>query len=226
MSAIIKSDAVAAQPLIRPIAKFAPARTSTVSPVETELAALRRQVAQLESQLADRGARISTLQADLPRAREQGFAEGKERGLAAAVDREAERLAALKQGIAAALAALEQRLDRVSALAPVLVKECLDQLFAETDNRTQIVSDLIAKQMVRIAEASLVAVEVSSSDYSDGALDALAEALGMPRTILCTSDDLQSGQCFLRLKLGHLDVSLDQQWGVLRAILDEGAAPR
>ncbi len=184
---------------------------------------LRREVERLKTALEEKEAAAETLDAAREQARQDGFDQGYLVGLAAADDGRHEREARLAKGIEAALADKQTMLADSERLAALLARECLARMFGDVADRAALVSDLIARQLARIDAASVVAVSVSAQDFDPPSLARLAAHFDQDTISVRASGDLPSGSCKFGLVLGELDLGLDQQWSVLRALLEEFA---
>lgn len=220
MNRIIKSGDLG--DLVRPLAHVPPP-----SRRDEELHALRQRIASLESDIRQRDAAIEGLKADVKRAFEEGNAQGYRNGLSDAEDRQSERLSLLERGVTKACAELAENMASLERLSALLAHECLDIILGEAADRAEIVRRIIASQIARLDRAMLLAVEVSRQDFpDDDALGSVAAHTGLPLAILSADSEAPSGACSMQLRLGRIDVGIDQQWGVLRDLLDEISLPR
>ena len=214
MSGLIKNGPDAAFLGIRPIAAPAPVR-------DDRSARLRREAEQLKGEIAEKDALVETLRAACEQARRDGFDEGFNAGLASADDGRQQREALLGTAIEAALADKRTLLANSERLAALLAHDCLDLLFGASENRAALVSDLIDRQLTRIDTASVVSVSVSAQDFDEKARAGLAARFAAAAPVIHLAADLPSGSCKFGLALGEIDLGLNQQWGVLRALLEE-----
>lgn len=195
--------------------------------VDPELLALREEQQGLRRKLEAQAAQISDLREQARSAFELGEAKGRETGLREAADQDAQRLARLEIGIAQAQAAFEQALAGLDRLAPALAYEGIASILGRSDERSQLVAALLRHQLTTIEARSIIHVDVSASDFADdGALEALGRSLGNQGPVIHASVALKSGDCRIRLKLGALDVGLDQQWGRLGLLLQDMSSPK
>jgi len=193
---------------------------------DPEFLALQGECEALKSRLDAQAAELAELRDAAQSAFAAGEAKGREAGLREAADGEAERLARLEAGIADARDDLRQSLDGLERLAPALAAEALSGILGATDDRVSLVAAIVRRQLALIESRAVVHVEVSAADFvDDEALAALEGVLGAQGPSVHASVALKSGDCRIKLKLGTLEVGVDQQWGQLRALLQEMAEP-
>ncbi len=218
MSGLIKSGAAGLDARVRPLA-FDPAGAALAPAVDPELAALRERVLDLEARLAEHETAAEALSKAADEAYAEGEAAGREAGRAEADDRRGEALALLGETAERAAAALDERLEATDRLAALLAATCLDTLFGAPGRRTELVRDLIRRQLDGLRRETIIELRVSAEDF-DSPEQAAAAAPGCAVSI---ADELVSGDCTIRLQLGELDVGLGRQWGTLRAALEDMA---
>lgn len=222
MSGVIKSDNIAALSRVRSLASTASAALRE----DDERSRMRRRVALLEAHVRERDKTIAGLRSDAEGALERGREEGRERGLAEARDRGDERLANLEAALVRAHAEVSARLESLDRLAPLLARDCLDVILGDPEHRAAQLRKLISAQLAKIESDLVLAIEVSAVDFpSDEALAAITKKLGLPAARLHAKPELAPGACAMRLRLGRLEIGLDQQWGTLRDLLAELALP-
>jgi flagellar biosynthesis/type III secretory pathway protein FliH len=225
MSGLIKVTDTMGHAAVRPLTKLAP--PPIVSPQDEERERLRVRTAQLESELRQRDVVIAGLRSDVDLALERGKTEGHAAGLKAAEDRQAERLAILESGVRQARARLDENLASLERLAAALAGECLDTVLGDRKYRAQTVRKILAAQSAKIEKSALLAVELSSSDFPDAeALAVIERDIAPSQAALSARAEIPSGGCRMVLRLGQMDVGLDQQWGSLRDLLAEIASPK
>lgn len=209
---------------VRPFALSVPPKSP--SPYDEEVGRLRQQIASLEGQLRERDSDIKRLERDIQRSLEKGLERGREQGRNEAEDRQDERLAALETSLGRAEIHVRETLSAIGRLAPALAVDCLDILFGEAGSRASQIEQMIRHQVAMIDKALLLRIELSAEDFSGGAsLDALARRLALPVTDFDIRDDFASGKCAIALRLGRMEIGIDQQWGSLRDLLNEMALP-
>jgi flagellar biosynthesis/type III secretory pathway protein FliH len=209
MSALIKSGAT---PAIRAFALHeAP---PAAAPAETETDRLRTEIARLGKALAD--ARAEADSAIL-----EAHEKGRRTGLAEAEASEAERLAALRDGMTQALADFEARLDLLDGLAPQLARAALGKLFDDSDQWSAMAEAMLARQLRLIRRSTLVAIRVSPKDFTD---TAALRALETGELRIEVDPDLRAGACRIECKLGQIDLDVRDQWETLARLLAEMGA--
>jgi len=217
MTGLIKHGRDATLLGIRPIT---PAVAST--PRDDRGTRLNRELDRLRAALQEKESLTETFGAARDQARQDGFDEGYLAGLAAAEDGRREREALLEKGIEAALADKQAMLANGERLGALLARECLTRLFGDAGDRAGLVLGLIDRQLARIDAAAILTVSVSDRDFDPPSLARLAARFG-EGTAVRAVPDLPSGSCKFGLALGEVDLGLDQQWGVLGALLEEFA---
>lgn len=218
MSGLIKSGAAGFGARVRPLA-FEGAGAALAPAADPVLVALRERVLDLEAQLAESEAAAVELRKAAEEALAEGEAAGREAGRAEADERRAEALALLDEAAQGAVAALDARLEAADRLAALLAATCLETLFGAPGPRGELVQGLIRQQLDRLRQEAIIEIRVSAEDFASPE-EAAAAA---PACAVSVSDALASGDCTIRLKLGELDIGLGQQWGTLRAALEEMA---
>lgn len=223
---VIKSGNLAGLSSVRPIASQAQAAVVVLQRQDEERERLHRRIAALESELRERDVAIDVLRKDVERAFEEGTDKGHVAGLAAAEDKQNDRLFRLEtaarraqEGIAAGLVSLER-------LAALLARECCDKILGNAQDRADLIGYIIAVQIAKIDKSMLLAVEVSREDFPDDeALAALAQRLAPLTVALEANGEMTSGACVMRLRLGRLSIGIDQQWGALKELLTQMSEP-
>lgn len=225
MSGIIKSGNLADLSAVRSIAVPSPVSAASMK-LEEERERARKRIAALEEDLRKRDASIVALRADVDRAFEEGKAQGHNAGLAEAQDRQTERLSLLDDALHQANAELSKGLSSLDRLAALLARECLDKILGSSADHAELLGRIISTQIAKIDKAMLLGIEVSRQDFSDDEMLAvLRKPSGLPSIALTARDDLPSGGCVMQLRLGRMNIGIDQQWSALREVLGEMALP-
>jgi len=185
-----------------------------MAPVDPELLALRGEVERLRAKIAEQEVAIADHPSALEKARADGEAAGRVTGLREADDGREALAAKIATATQLALERFAQEVASLERLAPMLAIEGLGRVFEPSDQRAELVRDVIRRQMSGLERQAVVCVEVSSADFPDA--DALPSVSGAEVRAL---DEMKSGDCRIRLKLGALEVGLDQQWDRLREVL-------
>ncbi len=227
MGGVIKSVNLLGQSTVHPIAEppsIAP--VISISKHDEERDAMLRRIAGLEEKLRQRDVEAGELRAAAAKAHEEGMEQGYESGLSAAHDRQSERLALLEKSLTRAKDNLAESLKSLSRLSALLAQDCIDIILGKADDRAEFISRIIETQMAKIDRAMLLSVRLSRLDFpNDGDLATLTERIGSSSFAVATGGDLPSGACVMSLRLGNISVGIDQQWPVLRSLLDDIALP-
>ena len=184
-------------------------------------------ITQLEQALSDRDKQDAKLRADHEKALTAAAEAAFERGLREAENLETKRLAALEETLGGIGQAVRARLAETERLAAVLARDCLEILFGAHDGHREHVERLLTLQLKRIDSATVVEVRISRGDFPSAAsLQELKQRVAPDGEIQVIADaTLALGQCTMVLRLGRMEIGLDQQWPVLRDILDQLALP-
>ncbi|HLY89140.1 MAG TPA: hypothetical protein VKQ27_09155 [Acetobacteraceae bacterium] len=186
-----------------------------------EASAQHRRIEQLEALLRERDGQLEEMRQSLASQRQEAFDEGFAAGLATADERTQDRLALLGKGIVDAKADLDVAIAGTERLAALLARECLDKMFDEVEDHAHLVCGLIGKQVALMESAALLAVHVSSSDFSSAALSELQCKFDLEGVEFHSSKDLPSGACRFHLRLGAMELGVDQQWPALQQLLTD-----
>ncbi|MBV8975789.1 MAG: hypothetical protein JO261_14935 [Alphaproteobacteria bacterium] len=186
----------------------------------------RVRLAHLESELRQRDIQLEDLRHEIPQAFEKGRKEGEAVGLRAAEDRQSERLGLLEAALRDAQARLAQSISGLERLAPLLAGECLDLILGERKYRAAMVRKALAVQLKSIEASCVLAIEVSAQDFPEReALQRLKEDIAPRRIAVEVREEMPSGDCRLVLRLGQMEIGLDQQWTALRGSLEAMSMP-
>lgn len=225
MSEIIKSARTGEHASVRPIAALYPPAPRVPTWHEEECERLNRRLLAVQDELARRDETITSLRGDVEQAFVKGREEGHQLGIAAAEDRQTERLLVLENAAHQAVANVADGVASLERLSALLARDCLDIILGRSDDRTGMVRKIIEVQIAKIDKSMILTVEVSREDFPDTkALAVLSRQFGN-RTKFSTNAELPSGGCTMRLRLGSLEIGIDQQWGALRDLLEEMAMP-
>lgn len=216
MSALLKSGGAAARAKVRPLIAQPQAREPESPRPDPEVERLREELAEAQRKLAEQERIIG----EIPAAIDGALAEGEEKGRAQVESNEAERLERLGEAVKQALALYADEMVGLERLASLLARTCLDRMLLTDQGRAETVAALLHAQLARLEAGAAVRIQVSAEDFpSPESLAALAPA---PCEIIASSS-LKPGECQVRLQLGTLEVGIGQQWGALRAALEEMA---
>lgn len=225
MTGVIKSGAVSAGAHIR--ALMAGAVAPVVSAEARRIAELESRLAQADDQLAELGEEANRLAASVLEARREGHAAGLAEGRQAAEDRSEELLRLLVDTATAAGADFRNQLESLEDIAAGLAGVALARIIGDTTDRQAMVAQTIHRAAAEIFNGSALGVEVSRTDFPDSAsLDSIAFPEGVAAVGIQAVEDLPSGGCRIRLKLGEIDLGLDGQVARLRTLLDASVSER
>lgn len=83
---------------------------------------------------------------------------------------------------------------------------------------------MIRKQMEGLRRETILQVRVSAQDFeSDLALEDLAFALDLRQSDIKIGDNIRPGDCVLDLRLGHMELSVKEQWDNIETLFKEMA---
>lgn len=222
-SAVIKTNANAT---VRPL--FALVQPVAAVQVADTVSAEDRVVSNLKEQIAAYEAQIAAHEDALAKT----FADGEAAGRAAAEDEyeddRQQSLCRLEEGIKAAQDSFADALQHFDVLALQLAHEALHVLIGDDAKYKAMLKAAIARQMALIVTNSVVAVEVSRSDFPDSReIEELAARLNLPSNQIRLSEELNAGQCHFDLKIGRAEFDFQQGWQEISKVLaaeDKGAA--
>jgi flagellar biosynthesis/type III secretory pathway protein FliH len=218
MTLILKSGSASLRDRVRPLAANL---THGAPAMDSERERLAGEVESLTVELASRDDAIARLKDEAERAFETGEAQGREAGRQEAEDRNADMLATIEGAAAQAVVRFADQLEAMERLALLVAQTCLDRMLLASEERSRIVGDLIRGQVAALKEGAAVRIQVSARDF--GSPDALAQAgaaVASPGCEMIASEAFDSGDCVVALRLGTLEIGLNQQWGALRSELD------
>lgn len=228
MTRVLKMEGMADAPNVRSLRSAWGTAEAAPLPVAVnpELAALREDHERLSRQVEQQWAEIQTLRAQAETAFRQGEVQGREAGLREAEDNGAKRLCRLEEGIGHAVAEIVQALSALERLAPELARQGVVAMLGAESDRSALVTAIVRRQLKALKAQAVVRVEVSAADFpDDAALSALVQALGAQGVHLAAESGLVSGDCRIRLKLGTMEVGLNQQWEQLDSLLHDLSQP-
>lgn len=218
MSGVIKSHVMT--DTVRPLRLRERGDQLPVAPLDAERVRLEAELVGMEALLRARDGEIEDLKRRLVEETKAAEARGHAGGLEAAERKGAERMAALSRTVGAAGAELSAVLASLERLAPLLARAGLEKIVGNADFAGDLLHGAVLTAVRQIESESLVRVEVARDDYPDLAplREALAAAAGRPVEVRHAAD-LRGGDCRLRLRLGELEVGVNQQWERLSALL-------
>ena len=221
MNTVIKLGSAREAEVVTPYAPTIPHGTTEAPPPDQR----QEELDKLHALLAERDTTLEDLKSQIAKARTEGEETGRIAAELAAEDSRAKALELLRQGIEGAREALADGRERMEAVALLIARNALDKLFGDDRVRKAAIGDLVMRQLAAIELQMLLQIEVSWLDFPDtGELAALAQELGLAAQHISAASDLPAGGCRMQLRVGTLDVGVDQQWGAIRNLLDELAA--
>ena len=238
---VIKADQLQARraraPEIRvPVLPTAAPAAAPVDPerveLERRLEALTEEVSRLRDEKIVLETAIEVAEAEAERLVREGETEavaaearGRDTGLAEGQEAKAETLARLEAAADRALDQFRMDLRGMETLAVALSKAALAKVFGDDREMAHRVARLVRRQVEALDRDSVLRIEVAAGDFADAtALDELAVDAGLEGIEIKAVEELDAGDCRIRLRLGELEVGLGQQWGRLSALLDETLA--
>lgn len=225
MSAVIKLGSTQDASGIMP---YAPDRRGTIAalaPPDRPPDPLREEVERLRHLLAEREAALEGFAEAVEQARAEGEKAGRIAAELEADDSRERALELLRKGIGHAHEILADCGDRLEVLALLIARTAIEKLFGDDRARKEAVGALALRQVQSVEGQMVVKVEVSRMDFPDVAeLAELAAEIGITPDLLSASTELAAGACRMQLRLGTLEVGLDQQWGAIRQLLDDLAS--
>lgn len=221
MSSVIKLGSARYAEAVTPYASppsIGPADTAPSDPH-------REEVQKLRALLAERDAELEELRAEVDKARVEGEAAGRIAAEAEVEDSREKALELLRNGIEHAGAAVADCQGQMEVLALMIARTALDKLFGDDSGRRAAVTELVVRQLRSIERQTLLQVEVSRLDFPNtDELADLAGQIGVAVDDICANAGLAPGACRMRLRVGTLEVGLDEQWGAIRNLLDDLAS--
>jgi len=187
--------------------------------------ALEQTVADLGEALSQRGHEIERLHARVTEAYEEGETAGRILGRAEAEDAAERGLAVLSDAVDRALAAFTAEIASLDRLAPLIAREGLGKILGDPDLYGELLTSSLQHALKAVEAGSIVHVEVSAADFAEADLVVLAARLNVGDARVAASPHAAAGSCTVKLRLGALEVGVDQQWGELDALLRAAAEP-
>lgn len=225
MSRVIKSGADRDGIHIR--ALMASAAAPVVSPDARRIIELESRLIQADNQLAELREEVDRMTATALDARREGHAAGVTEGRDAADDRSDELLRLISDAAAGAGADFRTRLESLEGIAAGLAGIALARIVGDMDGRQAMVAHTVRRAVEETFNGSALGIEVSRTDFPDPvSLESIAFPEGVAAIGIRAVDDLPSGGCRVRLKLGEIDLGLDGQVARLRTLFDASNGDR
>ncbi len=123
-------------------------------------------------------------------------------------------------GVERALERFRAEVASLERLAPALAREALGRLLLDPSRQAELVIGALGKQIAQLDRKSIVRVEVSRADFpTPDALVGAVSALCHADIDIQPRDELERGECRIKLNLGEIDVGMGQQWAALSNLL-------
>lgn len=188
--------------------------------LDREHAALVEQVASLEAALAQARATIGEHAAALRDAGEHGRQEGFAEGQKAAQNGQAAALERLSLGLERAERDRLAQMAAVETFAILVARSGLERVFGPASDKAALVEAIIRQQLRDLSADLLMRVEVARCDFPDAS--SLAKlGLAFPGLDVAAIEAFKSGDCRMALRLGGLEIGVDQQWSRLRRLIED-----
>lgn len=178
-----------------------------------EILELRDEISELkriaDEAQSENAANIERVRADT---REQCQAEFRE-------DEDA-RIEILKAGVAEARVSLEEKFSGVEKLSLAISEAALEGIFGLEHMFGSHLEKIVSAQLQNMRRESVLEVLVSPLDFADeSALNELAAGPGCGQVTIRADADIVSGSIRIKLRLGHVEISLPESWKELQAVL-------
>ncbi|HEY5723962.1 MAG TPA: hypothetical protein VIT45_16755 [Allosphingosinicella sp.] len=203
---------------VRPLWDVPGLADNPVSEAQAAMAALRLELDSALAAVAARDEQLERLETEVAESAREAKEQGRALGLEEAETRSAEMLEALRDGVSGALEEMAAGLADLERLAVLIARESLARIVGDPEQHAALIARIIRGRMEKIEGQAVVAVEVSSANFKSEA--EVAPLLGRSGIAIRISDDLDSGDCRIRLRLGTLEVGLGRQWEAIRELLD------
>lgn len=189
---------------------------ATTDPLAEEMAGLRAQLTARERELAAQAEAADAACAE-------AFARGRDEGRAEAAGDDQARLAALVEGVEAALTAFDAHLSGARDLAVDIAETALAAMLGTVIPYRALVAATAARHAAALSHGTIVRLRVSAADFPEAA--ALATLPVFERAVEVSADPaLAAGTCRFDLTLGELDASIPVQAAAIAQLLDEARA--
>ncbi len=220
MSAVIKSGASGRGLQVREFGFEPP--PGPASAEQRRIAELEHRLEAALSEAEDLRRRQARADDAIAQARREGHAGGLIEGGRIAADRLAALEETVAQALAEAAAAFAGSLERLEAASGELAAIALERIVGDAGSRRTLILETVGRAVGRLSTEAVVALDVSGADFEDGARLSQAVPDGCAVRVLA---DLPSGACRLRLRMGEIDLDLDGQLARLRAVLVPDGGP-
>ena len=225
---IIKAPAARVSQSVRPFLSSAssgnPEASNVASAVDSPSPEPLSPMVALMEKLALCEAEISNHQAELDKAYARGVEEGRAAAEDAFEEDRAEGLALLRTALENAHSELQTRLEGVDRIAQCIGEACLTQMIGVEDIFRPMLAQAIGTHVKRLEQETVLSVAVARVDFPDTReVAAVLTGLGLSPDIVEVSDDLDSGQCRIGLRIGQVELDLQRHRDAIAAIFSEPA---
>lgn len=219
---VIKSDETFGRLHIRDLAM--PPLTAPPTAEALRIAELEEQVSEMRREADALRQTAATMESAIVEARREALAKGRAEGRKEADDRSSERLTSLKEALEKITGDFRQAVDRLELQSGDLAGLALGRIVGDAALRPGLVADTLRLAATELFRDSVVVAEVSRADFPDAAsLEVIRVPQTAPAIEILINDEMASGACRLRLKLGEADLGLDGQVARLRTLIETAA---
>lgn len=219
---VIKSDETSGRLHIRglaipPLTPPPTAEARRIAELEEQISAMRRETDALQQAAV-------AMESAIVEARREALTQGREEGRRETEDRSSERLASLKEMLEDVARDFRETMDRLEHLSGDLAGLALERIVGDAALRPGLVAGAIRLAATGLFRDSVVMAEVSRADFPDStSLEAIHLPQSTPAVRVLINDEMASGACRLRLKLGEADIGLDGQVARIRKLIETAA---
>jgi type III secretion protein L len=226
MSRLIKSDAVGSSKVRRVAGK--PPQIHLVKPVvahaEVDLQVqLRQEIDRLNTEIQSLKLAQATAQAAITQAEQSAYQRGRTEGVLQGLDQQIAddelKLTALKAGISSASQSFASGLADLQKLALTMTVTAVEKILGQTQDRREIVTQVIDQQINQISRQSVVSVRVAETDFPEATQLTQLQAMLTESARVIADPHLATGDCVIVLTLGEIEAGIDTQLNLLRAAL-------
>lgn len=144
--------------------------------------------------------------------------------LAKVKESQEESITLLSKGLEVAKNDFDDKLTTLESLALLLAQTALEKLLDSSDDYSEFVTRSVAHQMSFLRREMVMGVNVSLDDFKcEEALQGLRESLDLQKIEINTTSQLKAGDCIIDLRLGHIEMSIKEQWTELQNLFSEMA---
>jgi len=222
MNGLIKQSGKRGRNIVTPVSMDMLSRKILPTPVDPKMQALQSDIHNLMSENDRLKAVIEQLKEDKKVEIKEAYELGQTNTTQTYARDEEAQLATLKTGLQSALLSLKEKLDDNESLALLLAQQALKPVFSPHADYKDQVGRMISLQTQKLHKDLVLSVDVSSKDFSDtDKFSSLGKELGLDMDRLQVSEDLKAGDCRIELKIGQINLSLEDHWNGIKALFDE-----